>query len=196
MEQLHIEQIIDPDECRKEAEELYIQFKEQIESQINQPVDGITQMGEPYPKLFEHYLVSVPEDIQSQYWAHGVTRGRALDQLAATLSILRNKAIVGDTSRLRKSGFQDAWTDGGFLLISKKDNELIPGKTPEERARHRVVLGKKSAYSVDDVLAIKVDIGAIVVNAEFYPLVEELRKRFPETKILYARGLSEYLLKK
>ena len=192
MEQPIIEKIVNHEDCRKEAEELYNKFKEQIELQINQPIDDIYQMGEPYPKLIEHYLESVPKEIQSHYWAHGITKGRSLDQLASAISVLRNKAIVGDTARLRGSGFQDAWTHGNFVVISKKDMGLILGETPEERKKQIINLGKKR-YSENDITAIRVDVGAIVVNAEFYPLVEELRKRFPEVKILYARELSDYL---
>ena len=195
MEQFHSEKIVDIDSCRKEAEELYAEFKDQIESQIDQPVDGVRQMGEPYPNLIEHYLESVPADIQSHFWAHGITRGDKLNKLTALISVLRNNAIVGDSARLRNSGFQDAWTHGSFLIISKKDTNLTLGETFEERRHQRIILGKKSKFSDLDLMAIKVTPGAIAINGEFYPIVEELRRRFPYTNILYAKELPEYLSK-
>ena len=39
------------------------------------------------------------------------------------------------------------------------------------------------------------DIGAIVVNTKYYPLVEEFKEMFPDVNIIKANELSEYFQK-
>ncbi len=182
--------VISQENCRREAQELLNKHQAEIISNIGQEVDGVKPFGEPYPNLLEENLRSIPPEILSRYWSHGITRRDDLDQLTAGISILHNSFIKGDTARLANSGHIDAYPDGSFLLVSKKDKSLIPGETFEDRKAQRVILGERSDGSPD--AAIKVEIGALIVNTKFYPLVEDLRLKFPGIEILYARQVAEY----
>ena len=167
-------QIISPEQSRKE-------------------VDGVEVTHSDYPGLIEHFVRQVPEEQLKRFWGHGITRGRDIDQLSSALNLLENKVMVGDSSQL-KSVFQSAWTEGPFLVISEKDESLVLGKTFEERGKNVIKIGEHR-YTGEDVKAIKINIGAFVIDAKFYPLVEELRKRFPDVNIIYARDLPAYLSK-
>lgn len=185
--------IISPEQSRKEAEELLAQHEQELLDNMYKEVDGVEATYRDYPNLIEHFIKQVPEEQLKKFWGHGITRGRDIDQLAAAINILENKAMRGDSAQL-KSVWQSAWTDGPFLVISVADKPLVPGETFEERGKNVIKIGEHR-YTGEDIKAIKIDIGALVVNAKFYPLVEDLRKRFPDVNIIYARDLPAYLSK-
>ena len=186
-------QIISPEQSRKEAEELLASHEQEILDNMYKEVDGVEVTHSDYPGLIEHFVRQVPEEQLKRFWGHGITRGRDIDQLSSALNLLENKVMVGDSSQL-KSVFQSAWTEGPFLVISEKDESLVLGKTFEERGKNVIKIGEHR-YTGEDVKAIKINIGAFVIDAKFYPLVEELRKRFPDVNIIYARDLPAYLSK-
>ncbi len=180
------EQITPLEQSRKEAEEIYNQHKDQLEGYAPREIDGIKTVFGQYPNLIDEYLRNVPKEIQSHFWAHGIARGDKLEQLTAAISILENKAICGDTSRLAGSGYIDAWTQGGFLLLSNKDGELIP------KDRTIIILGE-NPRTQEPIKAVKIKFGALVANDQFYWVVGDLKKMFPDLKILYPHELLEYL---
>jgi len=185
--------IINPEQSRKEAAELMASHQKEIEDIAYTEVDGVdgNYGHDGYPNLIAHFTREVPEEQLQRFWGHGITRGRVLDQLTAAINILENRAMIGDSAQL-KSSWQSTWTDGPFLVISEKDKALVLGNTHEERGRNLLTIGA-NPYTGEDVRAIKINIEALVVNAKFYPLVEDLRKRFPDVNIIYARDLPAYL---
>lgn len=186
-------QVISPEQSRKEAEELLAQHEQELLDNMYKEVDGVEATYRDYPSLIEHFIRQVPEEQLRRFWGHGITRGRNIDQLSSALNLLENKVMIGDSAQL-KSVFQSAWTDGPFLVISEKDRALVPGETFEERSKNLVKIGVHR-YTGEDIKAIKINIGAFVVDAKFYPFVEDLRKRFPDVNIIYARDLPAYLSK-
>ena len=174
------------EDSRRIAKEIYDLYKDKLEGYAPEEVDGIKTKFGQYPNLVEEYLRDMPDEVQSHFWAHGITRGDKLDQLTSVISVLSNSAIRGDTAKLRGSGFIDAWTQGGFVILSKKDQFLMP------RNPTLIKLGDHT-YTGEPIKAARVDVGATVVNDEFIWIVEELRKRFPNMRILKPSELPAYL---
>ena len=92
-----------------------------------------------------------------------------IGQLAAVLNILSTGEIKGYWAPLKNSGYINAYTSGPFLILSHKYKTLMSGQ--------------------------KQSIGAVVVNAEFYPLVEKLKKIFPDMNIIKASEMYDYMRK-
>ncbi|HEY4474663.1 MAG TPA: hypothetical protein VJC06_01955 [Candidatus Paceibacterota bacterium] len=188
-----LKQVVSPEQSRKESEELLALHEQELLDNMNKEVDGVEAIYRDYPSLIEHFIKQVPEEQLQRFWGHGITRGRNVDQLSSALNLLENKVMIGDSAQL-KSVFQSAWTDGPFLVISEKDKSLVIGGTFEECGKNLVKIGIHR-YTGEDIRAIKINIGAFVVDAKFYPLVKDLRKRFPNVNIIYARDLPTYLSK-
>lgn len=67
-------------------------------------------------------------------------------------------------------------TQCNFLVILTKDNPF-PGGKPQKP---------------DETGLFKINIGMLVVNTKFYPLVEELRNMFPNRTIIKANEIPEH----
>jgi hypothetical protein len=171
--------LIPVEESRKAAHGLLEKYNSQILSQQLKDVNGWGNRIESdfYQNAIRHYLKEQPEEVLKQYWGHGVKRGEEEDRLTVLLNILSNSAIKGDCGQL-VSSYISAYDDGDFLLILDKDRPFPPRLQDGTMARNQI--------------GLKVNIGVLVVNTRFYPLVEELKKIFPNRKIIKANELPEY----
>lgn len=181
--------VMSEQECRRIAEDLYARYQRELLENRSRPVDGNKWWYASGQGVIEDHLQQFPPEVLNHYWGHGVTKGSELDHLTAAISILANGAIRGSTAPLRSSGYVDAYTNGSFFVISRKGGQLI------ERGDDRMPLfvAVKGDESTPETRAIKINPGAVIVNAQFYPLVEELRRMFPGQNILYANQLPEYI---
>jgi hypothetical protein len=180
MEVQHIitEDFVSIEESQRVARNLLEKYETEITAQAFQDINGWNRPFETklYQNAIDHYLRDIPTEIQAQYWAHGVTRGQVLDRLTATLNVLSNSGIKGDVGRLggMYGGFM---TQCDFLFLLEKDNPFPSGKPQKP----------------DETGLFKINIGVLVINTKFYPLVDELRSMFPNRKIIKANELPEYL---
>lgn len=165
------------EESEKLAQELLEKYDAEITAQANQDVNGWNPSFsmEMYQNAIDHYLRDIPVETLEHYWAHGITRGRDLEWVTAALNILSNGGIRGDVGKLSGmySGFM---TQCNFLVVLEKDNPF-PGGKPQRP---------------DETGLFKINVGALVVNTKFYPLVDELRSMFPNRNIIKANEIPEY----
>lgn len=158
----------------KLATRLLEEFGPAIRANLQKEMDGVKEFRD-YPNLIGHFLKQFPAEELERYIGHGVTKTSGVPenpkvgQLAAVLNILATGEIKGDWAPLKNSGYIDAYKTGPFLILSHKAQNLVSRK--------------------------KESIGAVVVNAEFYPLVEKLRELFPDMKIIRAREIPDYIQK-
>ncbi len=157
------------------ARQLYAEFEPAIIANLDREMDGVKEYRD-YPNLIKHFLKQVPEEEQERYAGHGITKtsgvieNPTLGQLAAFLNILATGEIKGSWAPLKNSGYIDAYKSGPFLILSYKDENFVRGQ--------------------------RQSIGAAVINAEFYPMVEKLRELFPDMNIIKANELPNYMGKK
>ena len=140
------------------------------------------------PTAINKALKQFSDEILSHYWGHGVTRGQIEQQIAAAVSILENNVIFGDAAPI-KSGHINAYTDGNFLVISRKGGtNLIKGwdKRMPEFIQTKGNDGRPKK-------GMRIEPGAFVCNGKVDSLVEPLRKMFPGIKILHAEELGDYI---
>jgi hypothetical protein len=180
------------EECREIAEEIYGKYERELLEHQEQPVDGDSGWRATGRGVIENHLKQFSPETLHDYWGHGVTRGNKLDRLTAAISILSDGAMKGDSAPLADSGYVNAYTDGDFLALSHKGKQLM--EYDENRRPIFISLGENE-YTGREIKAVKINPGAFVVNAWFYPIVEELRSRFPQATILYANELPDYIKK-
>jgi len=162
--------------CLEEARELYNRYGKKMAEITYEEVDGVS----PFKKsLIRHFLSAVPPELQEQYFGHGITRGGNVDMLAALLEILYNHSIRGDYARLAGSGFIDAYKFGSALIVSRRGEDL------GRREGGRLKINSDRTFDTD--------IGAVVLNRVFYPLIDELKKMFPNENIIKASEIAEYM---
>lgn len=169
--------LVSVENSRNTAVQLLGKYGQQIFSQIGKDINGWNEkfVAEAYQNAIRHYLNTIPIKILRQYWGHGITRGSDEDRLASALNILSNSTVRGDCGQLASS-YISAYDDGDFLLILDKE-QPFPPRLPD---------GKPNRNQ----LGLKVNLGVLVVNTKFYPLVEELKSIYPGKKIVKARELS------
>jgi hypothetical protein len=178
------------EQCRQIAEEIYGRYEKELLEHQEEPVDGDKGWYANNRGVIENHLARFSPEVLHEYWGHGVTRGNKLDRLTAAVSILSDGAMKGDSAPLAASGYVNAYTDGDFLAISRQGKQLM--EYGEDRRPIFISLGENE-YTGREIKAVKINPGALVVNAYFYPIVEELRSRFPQANILYANELPEYI---
>jgi hypothetical protein len=163
------------------AKELLSRHESEIRANLQKDVDGWGNPYTDYQDSTRHFLETIPEVIRQRYYGHGITRKGEADRLAAALNIMANKSIKGECGPLSGANCPviDAYQHRTeFLVISKIDNPL-PLKPS--------IFNKAGQW--------KADIGAVIVNVKYYPLVNELRELFPEINIIKANELQEYFPK-
>lgn len=170
------------EDSQRDAQELLAKYESAIHSQINQDVNGWNPRfpTEMYQNAIEHYLDEVPPEILENYHGHGITRGRELEWLTAAINILANRGVRGDVSRLAGGRYIDAYREGSFLVVLEKDNPF-PGGKPQKP---------------DQAGLLRVNLGALIVNTQFYPMVDELRTMFPNRTIIKASEIPQYFADK
>lgn len=164
------------------SKKLWEKYKEEIFANYEKDVDNLGEMWIPqYQKSTDIFLDKIPEEIQEHYWGHGVTRGDDFEVVASVLNIMANKFMKGDSAPLAGVGAYGPWTSADFFVISKADKPLyLEGSENDIRGED----GRTKAT--------KVDIGAIVVDVKYYPMVEELRQMYPDVNIIKANQIPEY----
>ncbi|MFH1428048.1 MAG: hypothetical protein ABIG60_06035, partial [Patescibacteria group bacterium] len=165
------------------AEKLFAKYESRIRDNMGKDIDGWGEPYTEYQKSIYHFLEKIPNDILERFQGHGIIRKSTFDQLAGALNILANKSIKGECGRLGGEIYgYGAYKGGDFLVISKIDKGL---PITEERDGRQ--------QSVFNEIGWIADIGAFVIDTEYYPMVEELKRIFPDVNIIKANELTEYL---
>jgi hypothetical protein len=172
--------LVDREEFLRKAEELFESNREAI---LTSPdvANGRYSIEDAVQKL--------PSEVLNKYWGHGVARGPVEHQIAAVLNILQNNAFVGSTARLAGSGYVDAYTHGGFLAISHKDQYLAPCDTPDKPQRVKF----KYLNSEEEKWGLRMKLGALVVADRLAVLIKPLRQLYPDANIISTTELPEYI---
>ncbi len=177
-------ELVSFEESLKIAHDLLEKYGDAMKSQYGQDIDGWEGLVfKDYQKSIGHYIETMPDDVLKHFSAHGITRYSIEDRLAGALNILANKAIKGECGSLeRNRGQFGAYTSGDFLVVSKPDKPLP--MTEEKDGRQQ---------SVFNEVGWMAEIGAFIVDTKYYPMVNELRRMFPDVNIIKANQLPEYL---
>lgn len=173
---------IDHEKLRKIAERLFDEHEEEILAA------GPSYGMNTHTKI-EEVLRQFSPEVLKKYWGHGVTKGDLKKQLAAALSIIENRVMQGSTAPIVESGYANAYTNGSFFIISRKDGSSII-KGMKERMPERVKF--KDAFG-NEAMGLRIDPGAFVFNNVFDSAVEQVKEMYPEAKILYAEELADYI---
>lgn len=152
----------------KVATELMKHFTTEMGVEANRffsgQVEGVYQPSD----WFFHILQSCEDEDLRRFNAHGIMRGNEKRQLQVLLLILTSNEIIGDIDVLKGSGYADAYVQGGFTLISLIDQKL-----------------RREGGGLN--------IGVIVVNPYFTPLIPTLTKNFPQHHFIKAEEFPKWL---
>lgn len=168
--------VISYKESLKQAKALLEKYDERI---LNEEYDAWDEDGIDGNQAIGKFIRALSPEILCEYTGHGVTRNSEMEQLAAALNISENKCIRGWQGLLAKSEFINAYTHGNFLIISKYKHSLC-----------KLVDKKPIMHSA----GWEAEIGAIIVNSHFYPLIPELREMFPDVKIIKANQFENHVM--
>jgi hypothetical protein len=146
--------------------------------------------SEPYvgvQQAINHFLGEIPPETINRYSGHGITKGTIEDRLTALMTIAEKKLIAGWEAHFSYDrGQPSAYTEGSALVVSKIDSTLM-----------KKVDGKPVIHQMDDggrkIRAHEVEIGTIILNSEFYPLIDELKVMYPDETIIKANEASAYI---
>jgi hypothetical protein len=175
------------------ATKLLEKYKERIQNEQcdNEEMDEVFGEKEAIAK----FVNLLPEDILKKYEGHGITRNSEIEQLAAAINIAQNKTIMGWKGKLKTSQCR-SYTMGSFLILSPYNQSLNKDKSIFHKIKGNKI-GKGTIIGSNqngERLAWEANIGVIVVNTRLYPLVDELRKMFPDIKIIRANELTKHIL--
>jgi hypothetical protein len=134
------------------------------------------------------FIQSIPDTIKSRFFGHGITRegkyrDRA-DRLAAFINILDNNTIKGDYGPLL-GGQPSAYTNVDLLILSHLDKHLGTFEGVGEP-----VGGSKLTTNNIGWVA---DVGAYVVGNKYSPIIDELKKLYPNKNIIRADEISDFV---
>ena len=174
--------IIDHEKLRKVADRLFDEHEEEILAVG--PSYGMT-----HDTKIQETLRQFPTDVLKKYWGHGVTKGDLKKQLAAALSIIENRVMQGTTAPIVESVYANAYTNGSFFIISRKEGSSII-KGMKERMPERVKF--QDAFG-NEAMGLRIDPGAFVFNNVFECVVEQVKEMYPNAKILHAEELADYI---
>ncbi len=134
------------------------------------------------PEVFRH----IPEEVGKRFYGHGITRiGKYhtdFDKLAAFINILDNESIVGDYGSLN-GGQLGVFKNADFLILSHCDTHL--GTTQGTVGDGRGLVKNEIGWVAN--------IGACVVSNKYHPILEELRRLYPDKNIITAQEIPQYL---
>lgn len=166
------------EESRKEANRLLKKYETELQLAEKVPYDKeISEL--PTDSAIKHFMNERP-GVLHEFIGHGVNKGTREDKLAAFLNILSNRTIIGDTGPLTYNGMAvTAYTRSPFLLLSHYRQELV-ARGQDGRPKRNIV-------------GEEVNVGAFVVNNDFYPIVDELREMFSGVNIIKANELASYI---
>jgi hypothetical protein len=135
----------------------------------------------------DHFLKNIPPEVLVRFWGHGITKGSKEDQLTAVMAIAEKSLIKGWAGNFTRSQ-PPVYTSGPALVISKIDGSLMKRDKNGEPLLHKLKGLNQLDYTAD---AWEADIGAIILNSEFYPFADELKKMYPDVKIFKANEMSD-----
>lgn len=162
--------LISYDESFAHAKVLHDQYHDQLVVAENKDFGKSTMID---------CLGKIPDEIKRRFNGHGIKRGgkygTEADKLAAFINILENETIIGDSGPIG-GGQLGAYTNVDFLILSPKDTPLL------------------SRDSKRNDIGLEAHIGAFVVGNRYYPIVEELKKRYPNRNIIRADELGDFML--
>ncbi len=164
-------------ESQKIAHELLERYKNELVQAIV-PGSAVVYASEAEKRRMDFgqgniyaFLKEIPESTRARFFGHGLARGDGEDALATFINILQNSSLKGSIANL-VTGPQPAWTSGSYLILSRIDKRL--SLVPNE-------------------IGLKIAAGAYVLDTKFYPILDELRARFPEANIIRANELAAYM---
>lgn len=186
--------LVTPEISREKAQQLLERYNDQIEAGRGKDIDNLMENGEyvgDFSPSISYFIENsgIPNQILQSRVGHGIVRGSREDQVTSAINILENSMVLGDFGPLKGSGdlaSSGAWTNGGFLVLADKERPFVT----VEGTNHILQVETGAAS-----LGTKFNWGALVLNAEFYPLHDELQKAFPGRLIIKAHQLPEYLIK-
>lgn len=128
----------------------------------------------------------IPDEVKERFYGHGITRSgknrTEFDKLAAFINILDNESIIGDYGSL-KGGQHGVFSNADFLILSHCD-------TPLGTAQSDTGDGKGLVKNEIGWIA---NIGAFVVSNKYVPILEALKKIYPDKKIITTKEIPEYI---
>ncbi|MBP7842786.1 hypothetical protein KA017_02160 [Candidatus Woesebacteria bacterium] len=151
------------------AHELIKAFKQEMGKQANRLFSGEVE-GVYSPNDWFSFILGEKCNVAdlARFSAHGITKGKEEIQLQALLAILTTQEIKGDWAPMSGSGYANAYTHGSFILIAPIDESLkIDEKT--------------------------LNIGVVVVNPYFVPLIPTLKKNFPNFSFIKAEEFPKWV---
>lgn len=174
---------VSPEQSMAIAHELYTKHQAEITEARN--ASGIPDE----PLSNDTALHRLPNEIKKQYWGHGILRKNDEANLGAAISIIQNSAIIGSVGPM-SGGMPNCYTEAELFFISHKGSQMfVPGA---DGRPERVSFGKRHP-SNEDVVGIKVVFGALIVSGRFAPVVDDLRKMYPDVKILRPEEIDGYI---
>ena len=183
------EEFLSYENALEKADYLIGKYKNEIKANLWKDVDRLDngEAHSDYQKSIEHFLEGKPRELLSHYYGHGVTKGSVQDRVAALLCIAANKSIKGDAAPLVRGDkvYISAYTNAEILVLSPKDVSIQPRVKKDGRDMSEPIFYSDRSW--------KANIGAIVVDVHYYPLVGEIQKMFPNVNIIKANQLEDYI---
>ncbi len=127
----------------------------------------------------DKFLDLIPKEIQKEFIGHGITRGAGLGNLASFINILDNSTIKGSSAPL--AGGYGSYTQGRIFILSHFKKPLFLRKLETERE-----------YIMNEIGLVS-DIGAYVISCAYYPILDELKKLYPDKNIIRADEIPKYI---
>jgi hypothetical protein len=128
-----------------------------------------------------NFIKIIPLAIQEKIYCHGITRGDGIQNLAALLNILSNETVKGDYGPL--SGIAAGWSSADIILLSHYNKQL--GIIDENNIRNNQLVKNEIGW--------KANVGAYVISNKYYPILNELKKLFPDKNIIRADEIPRFV---
>lgn len=120
----------------------------------------------------------IPETIACAYSGHGITKGTYLTHLAMFLNIISNSSIKGDYGKLSGGGYT-AWTNSDFFILSHYNQDLG--------------IRDSAGNLLKNEVGFVANVGAFVVGNKYYPIIDDLRRMFPNKNIIKAEEVPNFV---
>ena len=137
------------------------------------------------------FINKIPTDLREKFIGHGITRGgkyhTEADLLAAFINILDNSTIKGDCGSLI-SGQLGAFARADLLILSHYNTHLISKNSLDNTE-------SQGKYMVHNEIGWIANIGAYVVSNKYYPILDELKKLYPDKNIIRTDEIVKYVEK-
>ena len=139
-------------------------------------------MEGPWQNGMYHFMSLIKPEVLERFFGHGITRGNEIDRVAALHSIINNSMIKGDAGLLANSGHVNAFI-APIMIISYVDQPLMSKNFYEANPQEI----QRIPY-----IGWKANIGAIVLDVKYYPLINEFKKIAPKYNFIKSEDLPAY----